>query len=51
MILAGRCAGNPETNGGGFLGMKRVLRQPCDSAPHTRARRFGIQPNVASQNK
>ena len=38
-------------DGGGFLGMKRVLRQPCDSAPHTRAPRFGIKPNVAGKNK
>ena len=38
-------------DGGGFLGMKRVLRQPWDSAPHTRAQPFGIKPNVASKNK
>ena len=40
-----------RSNGGGFLGMKRVLRQPWDSAPYTRARRFGIKPNVAGKNK
>jgi len=40
-----------RANGGGFMGMKRVLRQPCESAPQTRAQRFGIKPNVAGKNK
>lgn len=34
--------------GGGFMGMRRVLRQPRHSAPHTRAPRRGIRPTVAS---
>jgi hypothetical protein len=40
-----------RTNGGGFMGMRRVLRQPRESAPQTRAPRVGIKPNVAGKNK
>ena len=37
--------------GGGFMGMKRVLKQQRTSSPATRAPRFGIRPNVAGRSK
>ena len=38
-------------NGGSFMGMKRVRRQPPHSSPNTRAPRRGIRPTVAGKNK
>ena len=34
-------------DGGSFMGMKRVRKQPHDSSPNTRAPRRGIRPTVA----
>lgn len=36
--------------GGRFMGMTRVRRQPRHSSPHTRAPRRGIRPTVAAAN-
>ena len=40
-----------RNEGGTFMGMKRVRRQPPDSSPNTRAPRRGIRPTVAGKNK
>ena len=40
-----------RSKGGGFMGMKRVRKQPWKSSPFTRAPRRGIKPTVAGKNK
>ncbi|MGH1344111.1 MAG: hypothetical protein ACRBN8_21305 [Nannocystales bacterium] len=40
-----------RNNGGSFVGMARVRRQPTESSPSTRAPRRGIRPTVAGKNK
>lgn len=40
-----------RSQGGGFMGMKRVRKQPTNSSPLTRAPRRGIKPTVAGKNK
>ena len=40
-----------HAKGGAFMGMKRVMRQPRESSPKTRAPRRGIRPTVAGKNK
>ena len=37
--------------GGSFMGMARVLRQPRNSSPDTRAPRRGLKPNIAGRSK
>ena len=50
-VEAGDIAQQIRDAGGGFMGMKRVLKQPRTSSPLTRAPRFGIKPTVAGKNK
>lgn len=40
-----------RSKGGGFMGMRRVRRQPRESSPNTRLPRRGIRPTVAGKNK
>lgn len=37
--------------GGGFMGMRRVLRRPRHSAPHTHEPRRGTRPTIAAQDE